>query len=147
MNSAHSLSSKKLAFILPSLGCGGAERSIVCLANQFSRRGCDVTIICLCTLGHYYSEVDNSISVICLNKKKSAFAVFHLSRVIKAYNFNSIVSAITHVNVISVVSLFLSRSSSKILVTERDTLSVILSHHKPIQRFLLVVYLYYLSSG
>ena len=56
----------KVAFCIPSLGCGGAERVTSILANQFALRGYDVSVVMLSHLLCSY-PLSNDVHVVCLN--------------------------------------------------------------------------------
>ena len=56
----------KVAFCIPSLGSGGAERVTSILANQFARRGYDVSVIMLTHLLCSY-PLEDSVHIECLN--------------------------------------------------------------------------------
>jgi glycosyltransferase involved in cell wall biosynthesis len=51
---------KRICLITPSIHMGGMQRSMVNLANQFSRQGFDVTLIALYKLDHFFA-VDPSV--------------------------------------------------------------------------------------
>ena len=57
---------KKVAFCIPSLGSGGAERVTSILANKFAERGYDVSIVMLCHDTCLY-PLSESVKNVCLN--------------------------------------------------------------------------------
>ena len=66
---------KKVAFCIPSLGSGGAERVTSILANKFAERGYDVSIIMLCHDTCLY-PLSESVKTVCLNCDNDAAMSF-----------------------------------------------------------------------
>lgn len=77
---------KKIAFLLPSLIGGGAERVAVNLANNFILKGFEVDIILCNAYGGLLSQLDKSINVIDLNaiRLRNAFSpLLHYLKVVR----------------------------------------------------------------
>ena len=59
----------KVAFLVRSLEHGGAERQVVTLANALDKTCFNVTILCLYSGGELESQLDDSVQLICLEKR------------------------------------------------------------------------------
>ncbi len=59
----------KVAFLVRSLEHGGAERQVVTLANALDKTCFNVTVLCLYSRGELESQLDNSVQLICLEKR------------------------------------------------------------------------------
>ena len=64
----------KVAIFIPSLAGGGAERFMLNLANEFSKKDKEVFFIVCSTKGEYASELDNKVSIVDLNARESFIA-------------------------------------------------------------------------
>ncbi len=61
---------RRLMFVIEALTVGGAERMVVDLANEFSRRGACVSVVCLSSLGELAVSLSSDVSLHLLNKKR-----------------------------------------------------------------------------
>ena len=59
----------KVAFLVRSLEHGGAERQVVTLANALDKTCFNVTILCLYSGGELESQLEDSVQLICLEKR------------------------------------------------------------------------------
>lgn len=62
--------SETLAFYVPSLTVGGAERVTVTVANGLARRGYDVDLVVSYLEGAFYEEVSDDVTIVDLETKK-----------------------------------------------------------------------------
>lgn len=60
---------RRLMFVIEALTVGGAERMVIDLANEFSRRGAYVSVVCLSALGELAVSLSSDVSLHLLNKK------------------------------------------------------------------------------
>ncbi|MFK7992841.1 MAG: glycosyltransferase [Granulosicoccus sp.] len=60
---------RRLMFVIEALTVGGAERMVVDLANEFSRRGDIVSVVCLSSIGELAESLSDDVSLHLLNKK------------------------------------------------------------------------------
>ncbi|MEZ9036658.1 glycosyltransferase [Vibrio cyclitrophicus] len=117
------MSVRKIAFFLPSLSGGGAERIIVNLANHMARIDCEVDLI----LGvnqceeAYIEDVDYRVNIIRLNSRSTFLSLFKLSEKIKESNYITIMSSLTHSNIVLILSGILSKVQTKIIIREANT--------------------------
>ncbi|AVQ18144.1 MULTISPECIES: glycosyltransferase [Fusobacterium] len=75
---------KKICFIVPSLGGGGAERVAIHLMNNLNLEKFEINVIIIYKdKGDYLEDLREEVKRIYLNKKKISYSVFSLLRIIK----------------------------------------------------------------
>jgi len=73
-----------ILFLVPSLGCGGAERQLVILANELGRRGHMVTIATFYSEGPRGADVDpKRVNLVHLKKRSRTDALGFLRRLVR----------------------------------------------------------------
>ena len=103
------MGSKKVFFTLPSLGGGGAEKIMIQLANIFSSKGFDTSIVLLTNNNDDYLQfIHPQVKLIRLNKKRVLFSILALRNIFKTHKPDVILSTLIHTNVLSIVARFLS---------------------------------------
>ncbi len=119
---------KKIAFIIPSLSPGGAERVVVLLANEFVVNF-DVFLIVLYKTDTIYS-VNEKVNLIYLQEKYTPSSSFFqaginnlsylkkIIKIIKINHINILISFTTSVNIIAVISSFFIKIPT--LISERN---------------------------
>lgn len=113
-----------VAIYIPSLGGGGAERVMVTLANGFVERGLRVDLVLARAEGPYLSEVAAGVRVVDLGNHRILASLPALVRYLRSTRPSSMLSALTHVNVIAVVARLLARVPTRLVVSERATYSL-----------------------
>lgn len=111
----------KVVFVISSLNAGGAERVIANLANEFSQRGYDVSIVLFRNVIHYSLVPQICVEVIQESHKGSSY-IYHASRQLrsklKAKKPDVVISFLTEINVLSI---FASAGQEwKLIVSERN---------------------------
>lgn len=115
----------KLAFFIPDLKGGGAQRMIVNMANEFAAGGHNVDLVLVQNEGKYHELVSKKVNVIDLGKTRALFSIFALTKYIKTVKPDILLSALFYVNVIAVLAKRLAPSAkTKIIVTERNHISL-----------------------
>ncbi|MBY0158840.1 glycosyltransferase family 4 protein [Cytobacillus oceanisediminis] len=116
-------SSNRIAFIIGSMGKGGAERVISILANRYASKGWEVDILMLLDDKCDYS-LSNSINLIPIIKKgKSRFSqlpnwLSSIRKYVKNYKPNRIVSFVARINLITLLACL--GLNQRILISERN---------------------------
>jgi N-acetylgalactosamine-N,N'-diacetylbacillosaminyl-diphospho-undecaprenol 4-alpha-N-acetylgalactosaminyltransferase len=114
---------KKAVFFINSLAGGGAERVVSTLINNLVNKY-DCYIILLENTISY--DIDNRIKVIHLNSKLNSgflkfislfFLAFKLSKIIKQYQFNMVISFLARANYINILSNTFTKH--KVIISER----------------------------
>ncbi len=117
------MSTGKIALFIPSLHGGGAERVIVSLANGLARRGIPVDLVLVKDAGVYRSHVDSKVRVVDLKGKRALTSLFALSGYLRRERPGAMLSAMNYVNVVAVWARVLSRSNTRLVLSEHANLS------------------------
>ena len=117
-------SKKKISLFLPSLRGGGAERVFLNLAKGFAERGFSVDLILAQKEGAYLDKVPEGVKIVDLNSRRILYSLFPLVRYLKKEQPDVLLSAIFHVNIISVLAILLSGSNADLIVTEHNPFSI-----------------------
>ncbi len=114
---------KKIAFFLPSLRGGGAERVMVELAHNLSMRDVMVDIVLAKAEGPYLSGLPSSIRVIDLDKDRVIRSLFSLVKYLSKEKPDTIFSTLNHANVVVVLARIMSGCRSRVVLRQANTLS------------------------
>lgn len=115
--------SKKILFILHNLYGGGAEKMMVRLANQFHKSGKNVEVVLLSDFGVNYNQLSKDIEVTCLYSPRVMSSIFKLVKLLYRKKYDVALSALTHVNVLSIIASALSFKLKRLFVSERNFFS------------------------
>ncbi|WP_034404277.1 glycosyltransferase [Comamonas thiooxydans] len=117
--------SEKIALFVPSLGGGGAERVMVLLANGLIEEGLDVDLIVVNTnKGAHAAVLSEKVNLIDLKKSRTLAALPEMVRYLKKSRPQVMISALDYANVVNLVARRLAGVSTKLIITEHNTLSV-----------------------
>lgn len=126
------LNKKKCMFVIPRMGNGGAERVLATLANELSKENYEVLIVSLTSDDSFY-KLQDDVKIIGAGYKVSknnklirtinllvngVKSLSYLSRTIKSWEPDIVVSFLTHTNILSLI-IKLFRSDIKLVVSER----------------------------
>ena len=112
---------KKIIFLLPDLSYGGAQRTIVNIANYLSKiPGYNITIIIINNKKKVLL-LNKNIDLINLNSKKLSFAIVKFYKYIKHIRPNLVLSTTVHLNLLNIlIKIFLLKSKTKIIIRESN---------------------------
>lgn len=113
-----------IAIYLPSLRGGGAERAMVTLANGFADRGLKVDLVLVRAEGPYLSEVSPGVRIVDLQSSRVLTSLPGLVRYLRQERPQAMLSALNHANVIAVVARMLARVPIRLVVSERNNVSL-----------------------
>ena len=89
---------KKIVFILQNFKMGGAEKNIINFANELSKKNYTTYIICLSDIGILKKNINSSVKIINLNKKRLLFSLLIIINTLKNLKVNYVFSSLIHIN-------------------------------------------------
>ncbi|NWO57347.1 MULTISPECIES: glycosyltransferase [Chromohalobacter] len=114
---------KRIAVFLPSLAGGGAERVMVTLANGFAARGVPVDLVVVAAEGAYLEDVSPRVRLVELGASRVLFSLPALVRYLRRERPHALLSALNHANIVALWARKLARTRTRLVVSERNTLS------------------------
>ena len=116
-------STGRIAFFVPDLTGGGAERVMAILAQGFSDRGLNVDLLLIRATGPNLSLVGPGVRVVDLGTRRAILSVPPLASYISRARPSVMISALSHANMAALTAKRLSRSSMRLVVTLHNTFS------------------------
>ena len=113
-----------VAFYLRMLSGGGAERVIVNLAQGFVQKGVKVDLVLNIVKGPYLEQLSSEVRIIDLKTPRLLKGLPRLARYLKKERPQALFSALHYNNEIAILAKYLARVSTRVVVSERNTLSV-----------------------
>lgn len=114
-----------LAFILPSLGSGGAERAVANLASALAARGRRVTVLVLRGGGAYEAALHPDVVVVDLGLAKARRIVGRLAEEVRAREIDIVFSALFHLDLYALVSRAAFGWRARLVICFQNTPSVV----------------------
>jgi glycosyltransferase involved in cell wall biosynthesis len=127
---------RPIALFLPDLTGGGAERATLALGAGLIEAGCAVDLVLVGDTGPLRGEVAPDIRVVDLAARRTAAAVSALGRYLRAHRPAALVSALTHANVVAVLTARIAAPTIPVVVCQHTTLSELLRSGTPTERLL-----------
>lgn len=112
-----------IAVFLPSLRGGGAERVMVTLANGFAERGHRVDLVLTRAEGPYLTEVSKRVQIVDLDRGRVAASLLPLATYLRRERPDAMLSALNHANIIAIMACKLAGVSTRLVVSERNSLT------------------------
>ena len=125
----------RIAFFLPSLEGGGAEKQIVNLANSTAEQNFSVDLVVVNGKGPLLKQISKKVNLINFNKKHTLFSLFKLISYLKSQRPNCLLSAMSHANVIVLLAKLLIRNKTRILVSIHTHLSTCFHYYSGAKKF------------
>jgi len=120
--------SSKIAVFLPGLYDGGAERTMLNLAHGFAARGRNVDLVLAQAEGPNLSHVSDTVRLVDLGAWRSMASLPALVRYLRRERPAVLLSALNRANLIAIWARSLARVPTKIVISERNTLSIDAEH-------------------
>ena len=131
------MNSKRIAFFIPKLTFGGAERVMIDIANNLSKRNYLIDIVLAKGGKIYLDEIDPSINIVNLNCKSTILSLFDLCRYIKKSSPYGIISALSHANCVVLLARKIIKNNIKVVVSERNISHLDTNNKIGIKHFIL----------
>jgi glycosyltransferase involved in cell wall biosynthesis len=117
------MNSNKIAFFLPNLAGGGAERVVLNLLKGMSAQDIPLDLVVASTDGPYLEQIPDRVNIVNLNTGGVMKAVPSLSQYLKANRPVVMFSHMKHANVAAILATKLAGTKTKLVVVEHETLS------------------------
>lgn len=118
------MTAKRIAFFLPSLRGGGAERVTVNLVEGILERGTPVDVVLAAAEGPYLDQLPAGARVIDLRSSRVLLSLGSLARYLRRERPRALVSSLHHANLVALWASWLAGGSVPVVVTVHSTLSV-----------------------
>ena len=119
---------KHIAFFLPNLLVGGAERATVYLANGLAQRGHQVDMVLMKAEGPNLQCVAKTVRIVDLNARRAMASILPLARYLRREKPDVLLPALEHANVAAFLGRALARVSLPLVANVHTTLSRALAH-------------------
>lgn len=115
---------RKIAFFLPNLGGGGAEKVMLNLAKVFAEDGFFIDMVLSKAEGPLLKKVPDNVRIIDLNSKSVSFSLPRLVSYLKMHQPSALLSALDHANVVAILAKSLSKMPVKIIASVHTTITM-----------------------
>ncbi|MBA3922658.1 MAG: glycosyltransferase, partial [Nostocaceae cyanobacterium] len=115
---------KRIAFFLPNLDGGGAERVAVNLLKGMSEKDVFLDLVLANAQGPYLNQVPKRVQLINLKAGRVINSLVPLSHYLHKNQPDALFSHLSHANVIAVLARKLAGTKTKLVLVEHNTLSV-----------------------
>jgi glycosyltransferase involved in cell wall biosynthesis len=117
----------RLAFFLPNLDGGGAQRVVLNLIKGIVAHGYQVDLVLAQAKGPYLAQVPEAVRLIDLNASRSLYSLWPLVHYLKRVHPEALLSAM-HVNLVALWARRLAGVSTRVVVSEHNVLSYASQH-------------------
>lgn len=108
----------RIAFLLPSLEGGGAERMVVNLLKEMSAAGIPLDLVLAAARGAFLDQIPETVRVIDLHARRVAGAVMPLCRYLRRERPSVLISNMSHANTVACLAKMLTRSRTAVVCVE-----------------------------
>jgi glycosyltransferase involved in cell wall biosynthesis len=115
--------SKKIAFLLPTLGAGGAERTTIRLAGQLAREGQSIFLVVFTDRGDLKPEVDPAVVLVNLATQRARHSVKALAHWLRDARPEVVVATQSRTNLVAWFARSWSRTSCQLVLREVSTVT------------------------
>ena len=127
----HAAKPATVAIYLPSLSGGGAERMMLNLAVEFSRRDVQVSIVLTHAEGPYLASVPSGVRIVDFRCSRVGHSLVPLVRYLRRERPTAILTAMTHANIIALLARRIAGVPARLVVSEHNVLSRITRASRP----------------
>ena len=137
----------RVSFLIHSFENGGAQNTLIKIANMFHAKGHDVSILVMSSAGPLVSRINDGVSIIDLKSPKARSALFSLLSAVRKRKSEWVITSLLTPSILSLVLKILMFGNVRIMIREASTPSF--DKLETIKSFVLhyiVVMLYRLSD-
>ncbi len=117
------LAEGRVAFFLPSLAGGGAERTILNLATGFAERDLKVDLVLARAEGPYMTSIPTGVRTVDLASKRAMTSLVPLAGYLRRERPLVMLSALWHANLVAMWARRIARVPTRVLLSAQNTLS------------------------
>jgi glycosyltransferase involved in cell wall biosynthesis len=110
-----------VAFFLPSLAGGGAERVVLNLAEGFSQRGVSVDLVLVAAEGRFLSQVPPGIRVVDLKASRVLRSLGPLATYLRRERPVALLAALDHANLVAMAASRIAGGHTRIVISVHRT--------------------------
>jgi glycosyltransferase involved in cell wall biosynthesis len=125
----------RIAVYLRMLSGGGAERVMVNLTSGFVERGVKVDLVLNIVEGPYLAQVPSEVRIVDLKEPRLLRGLPKLARYLRQEQPVALLSALHYNNEIAIWAKRLAGVSTRVVVSERNTLSIRVQHQQDSERW------------
>jgi glycosyltransferase involved in cell wall biosynthesis len=118
-----------ITLFLPSLHGGGAERSMVTLANGLVEKGYQVHLLLAKAEGVYFAEISEGVQVLSLQARRTILSFSALVKYLHTVTPYAMISALENANLSAIWSKVLCGLPEKLIITERSVNTILYRNH------------------
>jgi glycosyltransferase involved in cell wall biosynthesis len=118
------MNQKRIAFFIPNLAGGGAERVAVNLLQGMAKRDVPLDLILASAEGPYLKQVPEQVRLVNLGVGRVMKAVLPLARYLKENRPIALLSHMNHTNVSAILAREWAGTKTRLVLVEHNTLSV-----------------------
>jgi glycosyltransferase involved in cell wall biosynthesis len=115
--------SRPIAFFLPTVRGGGAQRVIVNLVQGITERGIRVDLVLAAATGVFLDQLPASVRLVDLRSNRLHRSLVPLARYLRRERPRVLVSSMSHANLIALWAARLARRDTPVVVTVHNTMS------------------------
>jgi glycosyltransferase involved in cell wall biosynthesis len=117
-------SGRPIAFFLPSVRAGGAQRVVVNLVQGMAERGLQVDVALAIAEGAFLTELPPNVRLVDLRAGRLFRSLRPLTAYLRETRPRVLISSISHANLIAIWAARLARRHTPVVVTEHTTMSL-----------------------
>lgn len=114
---------QKIAVLINSLEGGGAQRVLLNVANGVANRGYKVDLLLVKAEGPYLHDVSPQVSVVDLNAKRALTSIPGMVHYLRTERPHVMITGLGHINNVALIARLLAGGSTRIVLTQHNTLS------------------------
>lgn len=138
----------KIFLIIPTLKGGGAERVVLNIAKNLNQNKFNIYLIICCPGNDFKDEIPEYINVKELNYKHVYQSIPKLALLITKEKPDLIFSALSHMNLATIISNIISPVKTKVIISEHNTYSFNsgMKNKNKLKNFLMAKFINYLYN-